>query len=86
MDARDALARISVTVEGDSEVPSGRHPLEGGGRIIVMSTMEESGSWWSMCLVHPDIAHVGAVLHIKMDENTSVESNIRNIWKNLQPS
>ena len=86
MDARDALARISVTVECDSEVPTGRHSLEGGGRIIVMSTVEESGSWWSMCLVHPDIAHEGAVLHIKPDETESVESNIRNIWKYIQPT
>ena len=40
MDARDALARTSVTIEVESQIPCGRYALKGGGRIIVMSSVE----------------------------------------------
>ncbi len=81
LDARGALARTSVTVETDTEIPPGSQSLAGGGRIIVMSSVEGNDSWWSACLVHPDVAHVGSSLHTKQLEGTSVELNIRNRWK-----
>ena len=82
LDARGALARTSVTVETDSEVHLGRQSLVGGGRIIVMASVEGGGSWWSACLVHPDVALVGSVLHTKELESASLKLNIRNSWKN----
>ena len=84
IDAREALARTSVTLESDTEIPCGRHSLQGGGRIIVMSSVEESGSWWSVSLIHPDMARIGSVLHLKQDVDVSVELKIRNIWNSNQ--
>ena len=84
MDARDALARTSVTIEVESQIPCGRYALKGGGRIIVMSSVEACESWWSVCLVHPDMAHVGSVLYLKQDDFSSIELHVRNNWKPIQ--
>ena len=84
MDARDALARTSVTIEVESQIPCGRYALKGGGRIIVMSSVEAGESWWSVCLVHPDMAQVGSVLYLKQDEFSSIELHVRNNWKPIQ--
>ncbi len=66
MDARGALSKTLVTFSSTSILDLGNHRIVGGGRVMVLDSINNNGTHYNLGLIHPDIADEG--VEFELDE------------------
>ena len=59
MDAREALARTLVTIRSGLQLEPGNMKIDSGGKFVVFDSIDNSGEYLCLGLIHPDMAESG---------------------------